>query len=131
MEGLGRAVRSKMNPWMPFAPKEERKKKGTQESREMRNSGHEKALPKVEYCFVLYKNFSDLNKTRVQRDDEMTQVEQKTWKIKELSDVQNSTVSGLWNKSERSLMNISKHMKEGLELVVLIRGEQRYWGVGG
>lgn len=43
----------------------------------MRDSGHEKALPKVEYCFVLYKNLSDLNKTRVQRDDKVTQVEQK------------------------------------------------------
>lgn len=33
----------------------------------MRNSGHEKAIPKVEYCFVLYKNFSDLNEASAQR----------------------------------------------------------------
>ena len=44
----------------------------------MRDSGHEKTLPRVKYCFVLYKSLSDVNKTAVQREDgKMTQAEQK------------------------------------------------------
>lgn len=52
---------------MPLVPKEEKKKWNIGIQRKMRNSGHEKAIPKVEYCFVLYKNFSDLNEASAQR----------------------------------------------------------------
>lgn len=45
--------------------------------RERRNSGHEKILPRVKYCSVLYRNFGDVNKTAVQREgDAVIQAEQ-------------------------------------------------------
>lgn len=44
----------------------------------MRNSGREKALPRVEYCFVFYKNASDLNKAGVQRRDDTSGTENVT-----------------------------------------------------
>lgn len=50
----------------------------------MRDSGHEKTLPRVKYCFVLYKSLSDINKTTVQREDgKMTQAEQREERVKE------------------------------------------------
>ena len=108
-----------MNSWLHTVPKEERRKeKNLGIQREMRDSGHEKTLPRVKYCFVLYKSLSDVNKTAVQREDgKMTQAEQKK-ELRKQIEGQNHTISELVNTSEtdRDLMNVSENIQRILQV---------------